>query len=175
MKHFSLLLFLPLFPVLLLAGCGGTEDPSGKTETGSVATFRYNMPAGGVIIDAEKGKETWFAYGAVAGTEGIPANGLAKSHRFENGQYLHTLQVNIGLPKDGFFYEGWLLHPKTGERISTGHLKSIFGDARHTLSFEGTADLRAYTSVVITLEKDDGNSTPGTEAATGTLKVLKRD
>lgn len=173
MKRLPLVLLLSLG--LLLAGCGKSSESPERTGTGSQATFRYNMPAGGKIVDAQKGKETWFAYGAVAGTKEIPANGLAKSHRFENGQYLHTLQVNIGLPKDGFFYEGWLIDPETGKRISTGHLNSIFGDARHNLSLETSEDLRPYTSVVITLEKDDGNLSPGKEAATATLKVLNRD
>jgi len=173
MKRLPLIILLSTG--LLLTACGKSAQSPEQTGTGSMATFRYNMPSGGKIVDAQKGDETWFAYGAIAGNADTPANGLAKSHRFDNGQYLHTLQVNIALPKDGFFYEGWLINPKTGERISTGHLKSIFGDVRHNLSFETSEDLRAYTGVVITLEKDDGNSAPGTEAATGTLKVLNRD
>lgn len=161
---------------LLLAACGGNGDSVGvDTETGGVATFRYNMPSGGKIVDAQKGKETWFAYGAVAGTAQTPANGLAKAHLFEDNRFLHTLQVNLALPKNGSFYEGWLLDPKSGKRISTGHLKSLFGDVRHNLSFETAEDLRALSKVVITLEKDDGNSAPGLEVASAQLKVLNRD
>jgi len=173
MKRLPLVLLLSLG--LFLSGCGRWSQSPERTGTGSQATFRYNMPAGGKIVDEQKGKETWFAYGAVAGTKEIPANGLAKSHRFENGQYLHTLQVNINLPKDRFFYEGWLIDPQTGKRISTGHLKSTFGDARHTLSFETSDDLQSSINVAITLEEDDGNSAPGKEAASSTLKVLNRD
>lgn len=164
------------FCFLALAGCGKKGvDVGEKTGTGSPATFRYNMPSGGVIVDEQKGKETFFAYGAIAGRKETPTNGFAKTHRFENGQFLHTLQVNIALPKDGTFYEGWVENSKTGENISTGHLKSMLGDTRHTLSFETEKDLTAFTKVTITLEKDDGNSAPGTVVAEGTLKELKRD
>jgi len=162
---------------LALAACGkkGIDVGGEKSGTGSAATYRYNMPTGDSIVDARYGKEAFFAYGAIAGRKETPANGLAKTHRFENGQSLHTLQVNIALPKDGTFYEGWLEDVKSGEKLSTGHLLSIQGDVRHTLSFESTKDLSAFTKVTITLEKDDGNSAQGTVVADGTLKELKRD
>ncbi|ALM09771.1 MAG TPA: hypothetical protein DEB30_05820 [Candidatus Peribacter riflensis] len=156
---------------LLLAGCGGgvrVGEPLGSD------SFRYNMPSG-AVQDLRFGREVFFAYGAVAGTKQIPANGLAKTHVFEKGISLHTLQVNIALPKDGTFYESWLLNDKTDERISTGHLKSLFGDVRHNLDYQADRDLEDFSKVIITLEKDDGNSAPGTEVATGTLKELKRD
>lgn len=156
---------------LLLVGCGKpvqVDQPLGSE------SFRYNIPSG-AVQDLRFGKEVFFAYGAIAGTSSVPANGLGKIHVFEKGKSLFTLQVNIALPKDGTFYEGWLINPKTGERISAGHLKSLFGDVRHNLDYQADQDLRAFTKVVITLEKDDGNSAPGTEVATGSLKELKRD
>jgi len=137
-------------------------------------TFRYNMPSGNVQ-DLRFGKEVWFSYGAIAGTAQTPANGLAKIHVFEKGSSMHTIQLNVALPKEGYFYEGWLLNPKTNARISTGHLKSLFGDVRHNLDFKSDQDLRTYTQVIITLEKDDGNSGPGMDVAMATLKELKRD
>ncbi|MDD4628131.1 MAG: hypothetical protein PHE68_01925 [Candidatus Peribacteraceae bacterium] len=161
---------------LALTACGKKGvDIGEKNGTGSTATYRYNMPSGGEIVDTRYGKETFFAYGAVAGRAETPANGLAKTHRFETGQSLHTLQVNIALPRNGMFYEGWVENPKTGEKLSTGHLQSIQGDARHNLSFETEKDLSAFTKVTITLEDDDGNSAQGTVVAEGTLKELKRD
>ncbi|OIO53321.1 hypothetical protein AUJ46_05630 [Candidatus Peregrinibacteria bacterium CG1_02_54_53] len=165
-----------LFPffiasALLLTACG--SDTSINAPLGS-ETFQYNMPSG-AVQDARFGKEEFFAYGAIMGTPSVPANGLAKVHVFEKGTSLHTLQVNITLPKDGYFYEGWLVNPKTDERISTGHLRSLFGDVRHNLDYQADRDLRVFTKVIITLEKDDGNSAFATEVATGTLKELKRD
>lgn len=164
----SLLLFalLPAF----LAGCGKTsvDSPLGSE------SFRYNIPSG-AVQDLRYGKEVAFTYGALSGTGDLPANGLAKTHVFEKGVSLHTLQVNIPLPKDGMFYEGWLLNPDTKERVSTGHLQSLFGDVRHNLDYQASRDLSAFTQVIITLEKDDGNPAPGKEVGTGTLKELKRD
>ncbi|MDD5103783.1 MAG: anti-sigma factor [Candidatus Peribacteraceae bacterium] len=156
---------------LLLAGCG-SADSSG--ETLGTESFQYNIPSG-AVQDLRFGKEEFFAYGPITGSAAVPANGLAKVHMFEKGISLHTLQVNIPLAKDGYFYEGWLLNSKTNERVSTGHLKSLFGDVRHNLDYQAERDLRGFTKVVITLERDDGNSAPGTEVATGTLKELKRD
>jgi len=156
---------------LLLAGCGsevGVDEPLGSE------TFRYNMPSG-AVQDLRFGKEVFFGYGPVSGSKDIPANGLAKVHVFEKGTSLHTLQVNVALPKDGSFYEGWLVNPKTNERVSTGHLKSLFGDVRHNLDYQAERDLRAFTKVIITLEQDDGNPAPGKEVASGILKELKRD
>lgn len=168
MKHSFLLLgAVPL----LLAGCGSSVDVA---EPLGSESFQYNIPSGGVQ-DLRFGKEVFFAYGPIAGTTATPANGLGKVHVFEKGMSLHTLQVNIALPKDGTFYEGWLVNPKTKERLSTGHLKSLFGDVRHNLDYQANRDLSAFINVIITLEKDDGNSAPGTEVATGTLKELKRD
>ena len=156
---------------LLLAGCGSGTD--GSAPLGS-ESFRYNIPSG-AVQDLRFGKEVFFAYGPVSGSKDFPANGLAKVHVFEKGVSLHTLQVNVAMPKDGTFYEGWLVNPKTNERLSTGHLKSLFGDVRHNLDYQAERDLRAFTKVIITLEKDDGNPAPGTEIATGILKELKRD
>lgn len=156
---------------LLLAGCGSKiqiDEPLGSD------SFRYNIPSG-AVQDLRFGKEIFFAYGPVSGTKEYPLNGLAKVHVFEKGMSLHTLQVNIALPKEGLFYEGWLLNPDTDERVSTGHLKSLFGDVRHNLDYQTNRDLRGFTKVIITLEKDDGNPAPGTEVASGLLKKLKRD
>ncbi|MDD5041614.1 MAG: anti-sigma factor [Candidatus Peribacteraceae bacterium] len=164
-----LLFLLGMLP-LLLTGCGS----NGGGETLGSESFRYNIPSG-AVQDLRFGKEVFFAYGPISGTKEVPSNGLAKVHVFEKGVSLHTLQVNIALPKDGYFYEGWLLNPATNERISTGHLKSLFGDVRHNLDHQEERDLREFTKVIITLEKDDGNPAPGTQVATGTLKELKRD
>ena len=166
------LLFVAFFPLLLLTACGGGEV--GVNQPLGSESFRYNMPSGNVQ-DLRFGKEVWFAYGAIAGTQNTPANGLAKTHIFEKGSSMHTVQVNIALPKDGYFYEGWLLNPDNHERISTGHVRSLFGDVRHNLDYKAETDLRAFIQMIITLEKDDGNPAPGIEVATAQLKELKRD
>ncbi len=165
-----------LFPLfitlaLLLVGCGSEVGVNGSLGS---ETFQYNMPSG-AVQDLRFGKEKFFAYGPIMGSSQTPANGLTKVHVFEKGMSLHTLQINISLPPDGYFYEGWLINTKTNERLSTGHLKSLFGDVRHNLDYQADRDLRAFTKVIITLERDNGNPAPETEVATGTLKELKRD
>ncbi|MBM3231478.1 hypothetical protein FJZ28_04095 [Candidatus Peregrinibacteria bacterium] len=163
-------LLLVVVPALLLAGCRdlrSSRDESLKTEQ-----IQYPMPQGGEVVYEGHGKEIWFAYGAMNGSKDTPANGVAQAHRFEDGRFLHTIQLNILPPEDGFFYEGWIL--SGADRISTGHLSNHFGDARHGLRFEANKDYSAYLTVLVTLEKDDGNSAPGKEVARGSMKVTQR-
>ncbi|MEI8229541.1 MAG: hypothetical protein WCG83_00195 [Candidatus Peregrinibacteria bacterium] len=166
MKKLHIILPL-LFSFALLTACGG------KNNAGKPPAIGLQGP-NGAIVDERFGKEVWFSYGAITGTKETPANGLAKSHRFEKGQFMHTLQMNIIMEKEGTFYEGWLKNPATGEKVSVGHVKSIGGDVRHSLTFESTKDLTAYTDVIITLKKDSDNSAEGLTVATAQLKELKR-
>lgn len=166
MKRTFLLLLLPA----LLVSCRNLQifrDESIKTEQ-----IQYPMPQDGEVLYEGHGKEKWFAYGAMSGMEGTAANGVALAHRFEDNRYLHTIQLNILPPEDGFFYEGWL---QNGDNlVSTGHLSNHFGDSRHGLRFEADEDYAEYLNVIVTLEKDDGNPSPGTHVAKGLLKVTQR-
>jgi len=153
-----------------------------KTETsvkveGSYGTELFNqaMPSGGNVSDPTHGDEVWFAYGAVAGVGGAAANGVLMAHLFADGTFVHTAQVNIAMAPEGSFYEGWLRDPDTGDTVSTGHLTSHFGDARHFLKFEADRDVREYMEVLITLEADDGNPAPSAaKVARGVLRVTQR-
>jgi hypothetical protein len=172
MKRIRFLTFFLVLP-LFLSACGAEESVKIPPDSGA-ATFRYNFP-GGQVADERYGEEIWFAYGAVVSTGDNAANGLAKTHCFDSGTCVHTVQVNIAPASEGTFYECWLFSPTTGERVSTGHLTSTFGDARHNLEYQSAEDLRPFTGVLITLEKDDGDPKPGTLQAEGTLKEVKRD
>lgn len=131
------------------------------------------MPKGGEVVDERRGKELWLAVGAMNGVNSHPANGVAISHYFEDGTYLHTMDLNVELPKDGFFYEGWLV--REGEDpVSTGHLRSLFGDVRHRMEFEVDRDLRDRMNVVVTLERDDGDPAPAEHVAEGMMVVRER-
>lgn len=134
--------------------------------------IQYPMPKDGKVEYAGHGNEEWFAYGALTGVEGVNANGVAQSHYFEDGRYLHTTTLNIEPAQDGYFYEGWLV--KGLDVVSTGHLTNNFGDTRHSLRFEKDVDYTGYLNVVITLEPDDGNPAPAGHVAEGKLKVTKR-
>jgi len=164
---------LLLLPFLLLTACkkAGVDvnDPGIGTEKVIQA-----MPQGGEIVHPDYGRETWLAVGPLSGTEETPANGVAQGHLFEDGTYSHSIQVNIAVAPEGYFYEGWLMNPKTQEMVSTGHLHNNFGDVRHYLDFEDKQDLQAHMNVVITLEPDDGDPAPSTRVAEGLMKVRQR-
>lgn len=166
MKRIFLLLLLPV----LLVSCRNLRslrDEGMKTEQ-----IQYPMPQGGEVLYEGHGKEKWFAYGAMSGADGTAANGVALAHRFEDNRYLHTIQLNILPPEDGFFYEGWI--QKGDSVVSTGHLSNHFGDSRHGLRFEADEDYTGYLNVLVTLEKDDGNPAPGKPVANGLMKVTQR-
>ena len=179
----SSLKFLPVIALLLFSACGKDEKPAdSKTGTGvtvekdlGVQVLTQPMPVHGVVELPGHGKEEWFAYGAMAGTEFTPANGVVTGHVFTDDTTVVTMQFNVEPAKDGMFYEAWIRNPKTGASVSMGQLINGQGDARHGLRFESAQDLRAYTDVRVTLEKDDGNAEASTTVvATGELKPTKR-
>lgn len=145
----------------------GNEDPPVGIEQHTRA-----MP-GKEIIDARRGKEVWFAVGVMEGVDGTPANGVAQSHLFDDGTSLVTVQLNIEIPKDEFFYEVWLDRGSL-EPLSLGHLRNPAGDVRHQRAFESKEDLRLYANIFVTREADDGDPTPGMRVAEGVLKERKR-
>ncbi len=145
---------------------------SEREENMDTAEIQYAMPQGGKIEYSGHGNEEWFAYGAVNGVEGVNANGVTQSHLFEDGRYLHTVTLNIEVPEDGYFYEGWIVNGPSV--ISTGHLKNPFGDVRHSLRFEADTDYTDHLSVIVTLEPDDGDPAPAGHVAQGKLKVTQR-
>lgn len=161
----------PLAFLILLTACSGLGiGDSDKLDTEEI---QYGLPPAGGKIEMEgHGEEEFFAYGALTGLEGTPANGVAQSHRFADGYFLHTAQLNVLPAEDGYFYEGWLV--KGPSIISTGQLTNNFGDARHSLRFESETDLSDHLKVIITLEPDDGNPAPAEHVAEGVLKPFER-
>ena len=158
---------------LLLTACGDkvTVD-SGFNGVDNVEVIRKAMPTGGKVADLVHGEEVWFAIGSLTGVEGTIANGVAQTHVYEDGASLHTVQLNIERPEEGFFYEGWII--KGDDVLSTGHAKSRFGDVRHFIQFQTDKDLTDYYEIVITLEPDDGNPAPAAHVAEGVLKYRQR-
>jgi len=161
----NMILLVALF---LLVSCGKepTEEPIG------IEKHSRAMP-GKEIVDAKRGKELWFAVGILEGMEETQANGVVQSHFFEDGTSLITIQLNIEVPPDGFFYEAWLDRGSL-EPLSLGHLRNPMSDVRHERTFESKKDLREYTNVFVTREADDGNPAPGMRVAEGVLKERKR-
>ena len=175
-----ILLSTVLIP-LLLCGCLKVQNRSGtlsigeKTESGTIGkqVLIRAMPSPGNIRDAQHGKETWFAYGAMLGANGTKANGVATAHFLEDGTYVLGIQLNILKPKDGTYYEAWLFG-EGQEQISVGHMLQGQKDVRQTLDYRGSRDLRPYLKIAITRQKDDGDPSPGELVAEGVLRVTKR-
>ena len=161
MKKFNILLSVC---TVFLSACASTPDTDNNAQQPS--DIPYTIPEG-----EGNGEEQWFGYGAISGVGDTAANGVAQSRVYEDGSYVHMLNVNIHTAPDGFFYEGWLV--KGSDVISTGKLSNALGDTRYALQFESDDDLRQYTKVVITLEKDDGNAAPDMHVAEGNLHVME--
>ena len=158
---------LLLSALLLLPAC------KGKQPEPEVQQIQYGMPKDGQVVDANHGRETSLAYGAMAGVNGTPANGVAQAHSFEDGHYLHTIQLNIEAAPDGSYYEGWI-SKEGASPVSTGQLTNAMGDVRHSVRFEAQKDFTGYLNVTVTLEKDDGNPAPSDRVAEGVMRVTER-
>lgn len=160
--------------VLLLVACGQAVTTVDEPVIGT-QTIQQMMPVNGKVEVPVHGEEKWFGYGAISGNQWTPANGIVTSHIFEDGATIVTMQINVEPAKEGTFYEVWIRDPKSQKSISAGHLVNHFSDARHGLKFESSDDLRSYSEVSVTLEKDDGDTSASTNViATGTLKPTKR-
>ena len=163
-------LLLTLIAVLPLTAC--LDRRSKRAEELDTEQIQFPMPRGGEIELEGHGNEVWFAYGAMTGVEGFAANGVTQSHLFEDGHFVHSVNLNIEPAEDGYFYEGWLV--KGSDIISTGHMSNYFGDSRHNLKFEADEDYTGHLKVVVTLEPDDGDPAPAGHVAQGKLKVTER-
>lgn len=180
---FSLLLMtnkfhLSIACVALLAACSPVQEEPLKvgpgTGTGTLyrQEFQTAMPTGTPTLPGH-GKETGLSYGALSGTGGTSANGIASIHHLEDKTSVVGLQLNILAAPDGMFYEGWV-ESADGTRFNVGHLTNPFNDVRHRVRLEAQNNLNGYTKAFVTLELDDGNSEPGEIVAVGTLKQTSR-
>ena len=165
---------LTLLPLVLLVGCkkeavtiSGVENSQGSQ------TLVQVLPGQGPVDTPDHGTEQWFAITPLTGLQGISANGVAQAHYLEDGTFITTVQLNIERAPDGSFYEGWMENSE-GKKVTIGHLRTPFGDVRHSLKFLGNQDLRTYPKVLVTLEKDDGNPSASDAVAEGSLLERKR-
>gem|GEM_PF-5819570 len=174
---------LPLFVLLLSACLSSTEKEKntvsigtqGATGTGDITeelSVVTAMPSG-TIVDPVHGKEIGLAYGPLSGTS-LSANGVVSAHYLEDATTIVGLQLNIAVPQDGWFYEAWLEKDAHTPWISLGHLSNPLNDVRHSVRFVSKETLNSYRTVHITLEEDDGDSSPGTTVAGGILKATTR-
>jgi hypothetical protein len=75
--------------------------------------------------------------------------------KFEEGQFTHSILVDLPDPETGYFYEGWLAKGEEGEDdysiISTGRLRLAKGG--WMLDFSSRTDLSDYEKVIVSLER----------------------
>ena len=159
---------------VMLIGCVKQTVKVGEDKIIGQEGYVRMMPKDGEVLNKNGAKEIWLGVGPMNGKRETPASGVTATHVFADTTSVHTVQINIALASKGLFYEGWVKKPDTTEMISTGQFHSTFGDVRHALTFEANQDLSAYTEVLVTLEKDDGNTAPGTIVAEGALKKVER-
>ena len=120
------------------------------------------------------GEEQWFAVGALSGSNGTKANGVAQSHVFKDGTTVATVNLNIQPPPKGSEFVAWLKKPAGTERIRLDVLQNPLSDVRHVITTEVDKDLREYTQVEVTLERSAGPSEGDPIQATGILKRQER-
>ncbi len=172
-KHFLLIACLAA-----LAGCSSPQKQAVKVGDGTGAGITYRqefqtaMPVGTPTLPGH-GKETSLSYGALSGTGGTSANGIASIHHLEDMSSVVGLQLNIKAAPEGMFYEGWV-KSADGTVLNVGHLTNPFNDVRHRVRLEAQKDLHDFMWAFITLEADDGNPEPGEIVAVGTLKQTSR-
>ncbi|MDP7247679.1 MAG: hypothetical protein QF741_03590 [Candidatus Peribacteraceae bacterium] len=148
-----LILIIPL----LLISCGKSDKVKLSEQSIGEEAFRYLMPGKDGIVHPKHGKEVWFAYGAMSGTENTPANGVVQGYVYEDGTNIITMHLNVLPAREGSFYEAWFIGQGDTEPLPAGHLKNHFGDARHQLQYKTEDDIRKFEKVHVTLELDDGN------------------
>ena len=168
LRSSRIILILPL----LLLDCAQKQKMAIDKSTGE-HTVKQVLPGQGPVEAPGHGKELWFAIAPLTGVS-IPANGVAQAHYLEDGASIVTVQLNIERAEEGSFLEAWLVGADPTKRISLGHLRTPFGDVRHQLKYIGKDDLRSYTTVLVTLEEDDGNPSASESVAEGVLKDIKR-
>lgn len=110
--------------------------------------------------------------GAVRGiSTGGRGGGTAKA-KFENGKYsLLATFSDLPDPKNGDFYEGWVVRRSPFKFISTGRAEKVGGV--YSNSFRSDSDLRPFDLYVLTLEPNDGNPAPADHIVEGVMAPVQ--
>lgn len=173
MKKLSLL-GLVLVPLLIVA-CG-TSKPLVPNPDDEKKVQEYNAPLtrkpGQEVRDPVHGVETGLWYGAVSGTEGTNANGVAFVQYFEDGGSIVTVNLNIAQAPEGKHYEAIVQNEDGSDVFTVGELRSIIGDSRHSAKIDTTYDTSKLHTITVVLLSDGAER--GDTVATGTLSNAKQ-
>jgi len=83
------------------------------------------------------------------------------TRQIEDGFFRHVAQGYMPVPREGYFYEGWLVRQSPFDFFSTGNMvQNESGEWVLEWFGEFGQDYADYPGVVITLEPDDGNPDP---------------
>lgn len=143
------LLFAPITLCIVLAAC---STPSEQDKILQVQEYTQIMKSGADVVDPVHGKEAKFLYGAVSGTEGVNANGLAYLRVFADGASSVTVNLNIELPVSGTKYVAYIQDSSGSASLKIGELESIVGDVRHTVKLVTTDDVSTMRMVKVRRE-----------------------
>ncbi len=165
---------LVLLSFLLLTACAKKEGRVRREITIGQEALNVMMPTGKDVTHPVHGAEEWFGLGPMGGAGDSKANGVAQSHVFANGTTIATVNLNIVAAPKGSQFVAWLQKPGSVERVRLDSLQNPFGDVRHVITADAKKDLRAYTEVVVTQERQSGASDTDPIVAKGTLKQQKR-
>ena len=143
-------------------GTPPATDPGAKSigvaEQERMATLVYTYS--GQLVDVTEGKVVRDI--VTANSSGF-VNAL-----YQNGEYALNAQFgNLPEPKNGDFYEGWLVRKSDSHVISTGKVEKI--NNVYTNLYMSSTDLTDHTFYVLTLEPNDGNPAPADHILEGEL------
>lgn len=98
------------------------------------------------------------------------ANGGTMQARFTrkiaDGKSAFAVIGELPKPAKGMYYEVWAVQPDPYKFMSLGGMVERT-DAKYGLVFESKDDLRGFSEIIITLEKDDKDPTPSTHILEG--------
>jgi hypothetical protein len=163
MRSRAIALLLPAVFGLVLAACGAPEETDKPL---AIESYTKVMKTGKKLVDPVHGEETGFWYGAVGGEK---SNGVAYIYTFQDGASVVTLNLNVLPAEKGTRYHAYLLSDDGKKEVDLGELRSIIGDARHSLKFETTESIEGMLRVEVKLLK--GLLSGSETVALGTLKV----
>jgi hypothetical protein len=165
-------LFLPLLLLVLLSCSQTPSSLKVTTPTGDEPSGVAFYPPSGTIRDEKHGRELRFAYGALSGTGGHAANGVATAHELQDGFLIIALQLNIAPAEEGYFYRAMI--EADGVSTPMGNMTNSAGDARHSLRFEDRLVV-AETARILILKQPDGQDIGSVSmVAQGVLRLARR-
>lgn len=142
------------------------QEGSAVDSVSEPASETINYTHEGDLLDVTEGE---FIQGISTAGNG---SGVAKAV-FGNGTFMMSAEFsNLPDPINGYFYEGWLVSPSSGNFFSTGVVeKDNSGNYIDTYT-DSTDYTSSHNKYVLTLEPDDDDPAPADHIVEGSMKAL---